>query len=199
MPRHPATARSSKSRLRHSSTRLIRPRCRAAVVIGSQSHRGLPSFSMCSWPAPVCVVRPTCRSRPGSRKRVGPATGARSRTPRIGASGTRWCVICRCVVPSSSTTGTLRKCSARPRTPRIVTSGARRIDGKYVWRTSVKPGIVALRDARTGATAQLAAGELGRWDVTTAADAPRYEVALRAPIDSGSGGPRTPSVPAPRR
>ena len=91
----------------------------------------------------------------------------------------------------------------------IVTSGARRIDGKYVWRTSVKPGIVALRDARTGATVQLAAGELGRWDVTKTADAPRYEVALRAPGSpaaggsasggSPSGGLGIPPVPAPRR
>jgi len=81
----------------------------------------------------------------------------------------------------------------------IVTSGARRIDGRYVWRTSVKPGVVVLRDAKTGATAQLAAGELGRWDVTTDADKPRYEVALRAPVDSGSGESGIPSVPAPRR
>lgn len=81
----------------------------------------------------------------------------------------------------------------------IVTSGARRIDGKYVWRTSVKPGIVALRDARTGSTVQLAGGELGRWDVTTTVEAPRYEVALRAPVDPVPDRSRIPPVPAPRR
>jgi hypothetical protein len=81
----------------------------------------------------------------------------------------------------------------------IVTSGARRIDGKYVWRTSVKPGIVALRDAKTGSTIQLAGGELGRWDVTTTVEAPRYEVALRAPVDSIPDRSRIPPVPAPRR
>ncbi|MFM7260866.1 MAG: hypothetical protein ACKO3W_09725 [bacterium] len=96
-------------------------------------------------------------------------------------------------VDRASTTGPL---SLRAE---IVTSGARRIDGKYVWRTSVKPGVVTLREVGTGATVHLAAGELGRWDITADEKAPRYEVGLRAPTDAGGGGTRLPVVPPQRR
>jgi hypothetical protein len=44
----------------------------------------------------------------------------------------------------------------------------------------VKPGVVALRDRRTGSIVSLDDGAVGRWDVTSEPVAPDYE-AVRAP------------------
>lgn len=59
----------------------------------------------------------------------------------------------------------------------VVTTGAKRIDGKWVWRTSVRPGVRALRDRKSRAVVELASNELGRWDVTEEPTPPDYEIA----------------------
>jgi hypothetical protein len=55
-----------------------------------------------------------------------------------------------------------------------VTTGARRGDGKYVWRTSARPGVNALQDVKTGARVALDEGTCGRWDITDTATPPSY-------------------------
>jgi hypothetical protein len=62
----------------------------------------------------------------------------------------------------------------------VVTSGGQRPNGSWIWRTTVKPGVVALRDRRTGSIVSLDDGAVGRWDVTSEPVAPDYE-AVRAP------------------
>ncbi len=59
----------------------------------------------------------------------------------------------------------------------VVTTGAKRVDGKWVWRTSARPGVRALRDRKSRAVVELASNELGRWDVTEEPTPPDYEIA----------------------
>lgn len=64
---------------------------------------------------------------------------------------------------------------------KVVTSGARRIDGKWVWRTTAAPGVQALRDTRTRQLVPLDSSGVGRWDITDTATAPQLEnAALQA-------------------
>ena len=57
---------------------------------------------------------------------------------------------------------------------RILTTGARRIDGKWIWRTTVHPDVHVLRNAFTGASVPLDASGIGRWDITDTATPPVF-------------------------
>jgi hypothetical protein len=55
----------------------------------------------------------------------------------------------------------------------VVTTGARRVDGRWIWRTTARPGFNAVRNIDTGAVLTLTSG-VGRWDLTETAEMPRY-------------------------
>ncbi len=60
----------------------------------------------------------------------------------------------------------------------VVITGAKRRDGKWIWRTTVRPDVIQLRDVTTGVVADLEPGGMGRWDVTNSPTAPRFEVSI---------------------
>jgi hypothetical protein len=55
----------------------------------------------------------------------------------------------------------------------VVTTGARRADGRWIWRTTARPGFNAVRNLDTGTVHALTSG-VGRWDLTETAEMPRF-------------------------
>ncbi len=73
----------------------------------------------------------------------------------------------------------------------VVTSGGQRPDGTWLWRTTVRPGVIALRDRKTKVMVSLEDNSVGRWDVTAEPTAPDYEP-IKGPVGKGSSS----TVPA---
>jgi hypothetical protein len=63
--------------------------------------------------------------------------------------------------------------SAVPFSTDVVTTGARRVDGRWIWRTTVRPGFNSVRNLDTGTVHALTSG-VGRWDLTETAEMPRF-------------------------
>lgn len=61
----------------------------------------------------------------------------------------------------------------------IAMSGAKRHDGKWIWRTTVSPAAIGLRWVKSGAAAPFESGTRGRWDVTDGPIPPRLVPVLR--------------------
>lgn len=90
------------------------------------------------------------------------------------------------VVYAAATTDAIRFDSS------VVTSGARRRDGKWIWRTTVRPEVRRLRNVTTNALVDLDTTGVGRWDVGDTATPPQY-VADSAPASLVIGSePRVP-------
>jgi hypothetical protein len=69
----------------------------------------------------------------------------------------------------------------------IVISGARRRDGRYVWRVSMSPRVSGLIDAATGADIAVPKGSLGVWIVTDSSSVPQISVRLGPEAETGRG------------
>jgi len=58
---------------------------------------------------------------------------------------------------------------------RILTTGARTIDGTYVWRTTFGPGVTRIKNNTTGIVSDLG-NEVGIWNTTTVPVPPSYSI-----------------------